>query len=142
MSSSKSSTWVILFLGWFEIGLFWSKQILIVMLDSNVMFNQMFVSRYSFWFWAKTLDIKLKRPMNYLSIGGKSVIKNDQSKLTRWDVIIYDMEVPGKPFEECCAKLIHILYTKPKKSCNIKSYFQILLWWLIFHDNFNENAEK
>ena len=35
--------------------------------------------------------------MNYLSIGGKSVIKNDQSKLTRWDVIIYDMEVPGKP---------------------------------------------
>ena len=49
--------------------------------------------------------------MNYLSIGGKSVIKNDQSKLTRWDVIIYDMEVPGKPFEECCAKLIYILYT-------------------------------
>ena len=42
--------------------------------------------------------------MNYLSIGGKSVIKNDQSKLTRWDVIIYDMEIPGKPFEECCAK--------------------------------------
>ena len=38
--------------------------------------------------------------MNYLSIGGKSVIKNDQSKLTRWDVIIYDMEVPGKPFKE------------------------------------------
>ena len=42
----------------------------------------------------------VKRPMNYLSIGGKSVIKNDQSKLTRWDVIIYDMEVPGKPFKE------------------------------------------
>merc|ERR1712131_313739 len=41
----------------------------------------------------------VKRPMNYLSIGGKSVLKNDQSKLTRWDVIIYDMEVPGKPFE-------------------------------------------
>ena len=38
--------------------------------------------------------------MNYLSIGGKSVIKNDQSKLTRWDVIIYDMEVPGKPFKD------------------------------------------
>ena len=51
-------------------------------------------------------DIAFNRPMNYLSIGGKSVIKNDQSKLTRWDVIIFDMEVPGKPFEDCCTKLI------------------------------------
>ena len=48
--------------------------------------------KYMIWYF--------KRPMNYLSIGGKSVIKNDQSKLTRWDVIIYDMEVPGKPFKE------------------------------------------
>ena len=46
--------------------------------------------------------------MNYLSIGGKSVLKNDQSKLTRWDVIIYDMEKPGKPFEELCEKSLPI----------------------------------
>lgn len=41
-----------------------------------------------------------ERATNYLSIGGKSVIKNDESKLNLWDVIIYDMEVPGKPFNE------------------------------------------
>ena len=41
-----------------------------------------------------------ERATNYLSIGGKSVIKNDESKLNLWDVIIYDMEVPGKPFKE------------------------------------------
>ena len=44
--------------------------------------------------------------MNYLSIGGKSVIKNDQSKLTRWDVIIYDMEVPEKPFKDNVTKFM------------------------------------
>ena len=39
--------------------------------------------------------------MNYLSIGGikseKGIgIEND----LKWDVIIYDMEVPGKPFKD------------------------------------------
>ena len=44
--------------------------------------------------------------MNYLSIGGKPVITNDQSKLTRWDVIVYDMEVAEKPFKKSCYKIV------------------------------------